>query len=135
MNRSDGQIALQSAKNRFDLRELNVVSPQQGGIFPRKIRAQQIMTFAAKGLPELVLAQGEGERLGVDRLLRLRHLHFNQAIDAAPFGLGGSQFQQQFVAREFLTLQFVKPLPEAFQPTPATQLSSRGRFPNLRILR
>jgi len=92
MNGSDGQIVLQSAKDRFDLRELNLVSPQHGRIFPAKIRAQQIMTFAAKGLPELVLSQGEGERLRVDRLLRLRHLHFHQVIDATRLGFGGSQF-------------------------------------------
>ena len=107
MNGSDGQIVLQSAKDRFDLRELNLVSPQHGRIFPAKIRAQQIMTFAANGLPELVLSQGEGERLGVDRLLRLRHLHFHQVIDATRLGFGGSQFQQQVVREGRISMHAV----------------------------
>src|ERR1035441_2279287 len=118
INGPDGQVVLQIPKDRFDLRELNIVLPQQGRIFPGKIRAQQIMTLAAEGLSEFVLAQGEGESLCVDRLLRYRHSNFHQAIGTARLGFGGSQFQQQFVAREFLSLQFVKPLPEAFQPTP-----------------
>ena len=107
MNGSDGQIVLQSAKDRFDLRELNLVSPQHGRIFPAKIRAQQIMTFAAKGLPELVLSQGEGERLRVDQLLRLRHLHFHQVIDATRLGFGGSQFQQQVVREGRISMHAV----------------------------
>src|SRR2546429_9394430 len=75
------------------------------------------MTFPAKGLPELVLAQPEGERLRIDRLLRLRHLHFDQTIDAARLGFGRSQSQQQLVARQLLALQFPKPSPQMFEPT------------------
>jgi len=33
MNGADSQIALQSAKDSFDLRELNVVLPQPGRVF------------------------------------------------------------------------------------------------------
>src|SRR5256884_7501334 len=75
------------------------------------------MTFPAKGLPELVLAQPEGERLRIDRLLRLRHLHFDQTIDAARVGFGRSLFEQQLVACQLLALQFPKPSPETFKPT------------------
>ena len=35
MNRSDSQIALQSAKDGFDLRELNVMLPQPSRVFLR----------------------------------------------------------------------------------------------------
>ena len=70
INGPDGQVVLQIPKDRFDLRELNIVLPQPGRIFPGKIRAQQIMALAAEGLSEFVLAQGEGESLRVDRLLR-----------------------------------------------------------------
>src|SRR2546430_6441279 len=40
------------------------------------------------------------------RSLRLRHLHFDQTIDAARLGFGRSQSQQQLVARQLLALQF-----------------------------
>src|SRR5712692_10062742 len=75
------------------------------------------MTFPAKGLPELVPAQPEGERLRVDRLLRLRHLHFDQTIDAARVVFGRSKFDQQLVACQLLALQFPKPSPETFEAT------------------
>jgi len=80
INGPDGQIILQIPKDRLDLGELNIVLPQQGRVFPGKIRAQQIMTFSAEDLSEFVLPQGEGERLGPDWLLGRRYPHLYQAI-------------------------------------------------------
>ena len=80
---TDRQVVLEIPKDRFHLAELNLELPPQGWIFPAQIRAQQIMTFPAQGLPKFVLAQGQAESFRVDRLLGPRHANLHQAIGAA----------------------------------------------------
>ena len=73
VDRPDRKIALEILECFFDLRELDVVTPQLGGVAAGEIGAQQIPAFATPDLPELVAVETVGER----RVL-IVHLDLNQ---------------------------------------------------------
>jgi hypothetical protein len=66
VDRPDGQVIFEIAKNRFDLGQLNIVLPKDRGVFAGEVGAQQVMPFTADCLPKPVFAQDEGESVGAD---------------------------------------------------------------------
>ena len=57
VDRPDRKIAFEILERFFDLGELDVVTPQLGGVAAGEIGAQQITAFATPGLPELVAVE------------------------------------------------------------------------------
>ena len=61
VNRAKSQIAFQGTEHRFDLRQLYVARPEDGGIFAADVGARQVVAIAQFGLFELALVHAEPE--------------------------------------------------------------------------
>ena len=101
------QVVFELFECLLDLGEADVVLPQGGGVFVGQVGAQQIPAFAPAHGAQLVAAQGEGEGLGGDGLVRVGELNLDQMISTPSLFLGGPELEQQRIAGQCLLLQLV----------------------------
>ena len=94
----DSQLAFQRTKNGFDLRQLDIPSPQHGWIFAGEIVAQQIMPIALLGRLQLGLVRLKSERVAGHRLIFLWQANLHEPKRTTRFLFRGADTQQQLIA-------------------------------------
>ena len=99
---ADAQLAVQRAKDTFDLRQLHVTGPQDCRIFAGEIAAQQIMAVTLFGGLELHLVGMKRESGARDGFVFLRHLDLHEPKGAARLFFREDQPTRKEVARSAL---------------------------------
>ena len=110
VDRPDRKIAFEILEGFLDLRELDVVAPQLGGVAAGEIGAQQVAAFAATDLLELVAVETVGER----RVL-IVDLHLDEPPAGRILAARRAELHQQLFVRERHAGELFQPRPQPLE--------------------
>lgn len=102
------EVAFEVAEAFFDPDEVDVVAPEDGGVFSGEVAAQEVLTFVAAGRFEFLFINGDAESFGGDGLVGCGEVEDDEAVGVASgFLFGRSDGEQKLVTGEGGTrLQF-----------------------------